>query len=76
MNFVTAEPTFRHTPDDLMTGHDRVDGRHELVPLVADGMEIGVADAAEKDVDLHVVFFRSRRGMIVPASGEVAAAAA
>ena len=44
------------TADDLMAGDDRVDSGHELAPLVADGMEIGVADAAEEDFDLHVVF--------------------
>src|SRR5437773_339848 len=42
------------TPDDLMTGDDRVIRRHELAPLVADRMEIGVADAAKQDFDLHI----------------------
>src|SRR5207302_7800788 len=43
-----------HTADDLMTGDDRVIRGHELAPLVADRMEIGVADAAKEDLDLHV----------------------
>ena len=43
-----------HTADDLMTGNDRVHSGHELAPLVADGMKIGVADAAEQNFDLHV----------------------
>ena len=44
------------TTDDLVARHDRVDGRHESAPLVTDLMEIGVADAAEEDLDLYVVF--------------------
>ena len=42
--------------DDLMARDDRVDGGHDAAPLVADLVEIGVADAAEEDFDLHVVF--------------------
>src|SRR5438477_587095 len=44
------------TTDDLMTGDNRVIRGHELAPLVADRMEIGVADAAEQDFNLHVAF--------------------
>src|SRR6266487_3232840 len=43
-----------HTADDLVTGDNRVIRGHELAPLIADRMEIGVADAAEEDLDLHV----------------------
>src|SRR5437870_9526277 len=43
-----------HTADDLVTGDNRVIRGHELAPLVADRMEIGVADAAEQDLDLNV----------------------
>src|SRR5439155_5504650 len=39
-----------------MTGDNRVIRGHELAPLVADRMEIGMADAAEEDLDLQVVF--------------------
>ena len=43
-----------------------VDCRHDTAPFVADLMEIGVADAAEQDLDLHVGFggiaARDRRG--------------
>ncbi len=42
--------------DDLVAGHAGVDGGHDTAPLVADLVEIGVADAAEEDFDLHVVF--------------------
>src|SRR6476646_3113866 len=41
-------------PDDLMTGHDRIISGHELAPLVADRVKIGVAYPAEKNFDLHV----------------------
>src|SRR6266566_6304362 len=43
-----------HTADNLMAGDNRVDSRHELAPLVAHRMQIGVANAAEQDFDLHV----------------------
>src|SRR6266480_528136 len=45
---------FGDTADDLMAGNDWVIRGHELAPLIADRMEIGVTDAAEKDLDLHV----------------------
>src|SRR5919112_1367596 len=43
-----------YTADDLMARDDWIVGRHELAPLVTHRMEIRVADAAEKDFDLHV----------------------
>src|SRR5207245_799872 len=43
-----------HTADDLVAGNNRVIRGHELAPLVADRMEIGVADAAKEDLNLHV----------------------
>src|SRR5208283_2852806 len=45
-----------HTPNDLVAGDNRVNRGHELAPLVADRMEIGVADAAEENINLHIVF--------------------
>ena len=42
--------------DDLMAGNAGVDGGHHAAPLVAGLVEIGVADAAEENFDLHVVF--------------------
>src|SRR5205823_13822158 len=41
-------------PDDLMAGDNRIIRGHELAPLVANRMQIGVADAAEQNFDLHV----------------------
>ena len=42
--------------DDLMAGDAGVDGGHMAAPLVTDSVEIGVADAAEQDFDLNVMF--------------------
>ena len=50
--------------DDLMAGNAGVDGGHHAAPLVAGLVEIGVADAAEENLDLHVVF-----GGIAPRDG-------
>ena len=41
--------------DDLVTRDARVDRRHGAVPLVADLVQVRVADAAEEDLELHVV---------------------
>ena len=41
--------------DDLMAGNAGVDGGHHAAPLIAGLVEIGVADAAEEDLDLDVV---------------------
>src|SRR6266702_4311382 len=45
-----------HTADNLMAGDNRVDSRHELAPLVAHQMQIGVANAAEQNFNLHIAF--------------------
>ena len=44
------------TADDLMTWYNWVDGGHDTAPLVTHRMKVGVADAAEEDFNLHVVF--------------------
>src|SRR6266566_9496774 len=49
-----CRPDLDNTADDLVAGDNRIIRGHELAPLVADRMEIGVADAAEEDLDLHV----------------------
>ena len=41
--------------DDLVTGDAGVDGGHHTAPLVASLMQIGMTDAAEEDLDLHVI---------------------
>src|SRR5260370_14751399 len=55
LNLVTAEPT-RNALHDFMAGNAWVNGGYESAPLVASLVEIGVADTAEEDFDLHVVF--------------------
>ena len=46
---------FGDAADDLMAGNAGVDGGHHAAPLVAGLVEIGVADAAEENLDLDVV---------------------
>jgi hypothetical protein len=38
--------------DNLMARDARVDGRHRIAPLVTDLVQVGVADAAEQNLDL------------------------
>jgi hypothetical protein len=59
-----------------MTGNDRVSRGHELAPLVADRMKVGVADTAEQDFNLHVAVrwiatldFRGRQWRCFTGSG-------
>src|SRR6266403_4117913 len=49
-----CRPDLDNTADNLVAGDNRIIRGHELAPLVPDRMEIGVADAAEQDFDLHV----------------------
>jgi len=46
---------FRHAADDFMAGDAGVNGGHDFFPLVASLVKIGVADAAEQNLDLHIV---------------------
>jgi hypothetical protein len=45
-----------NTADDLMTGDNWVGSGHDAAPLVTHRMDVGVADTAEKDLNLYVVF--------------------
>src|SRR6266403_2231884 len=49
-----CRPDLDNAADNLVAGDNRIIRGHELAPLVADRMEIGVADAAEQDFDLHI----------------------
>jgi hypothetical protein len=66
LNFGDRGADLGDTADDLMARDAGVDRRHDAAPFIADLVEIGVADAAEQDLDLHVVFgwiaTRDRRG--------------
>jgi hypothetical protein len=46
-----------------------------MAPLVTDLMQVGVTDAAEENVDLHVAFGRNAPRDRVGASGDVSLAA-
>ena len=62
MNLVTAEPTLVTRPDDLVARHARIDRGQHIVPLVTSVVKVGVADAAEENLDLHVAFGRVAAG--------------
>ena len=47
-----------HSADNLMPRHAGIHCRKDALPFISDSMEIGVADAAEEDVELHVAFCR------------------
>ena len=46
------------TAHDLVAGDAGIDRGHDIAPLVTDLMKIGVADAAEENLELHVAFGR------------------
>ena len=46
-----------HTTDDFVARHNWINGGHKLAPLISHGMNIGVADPAVENFDLHIVFF-------------------
>ena len=41
--------------DDLVARHAGVDRGHHVVPLVTSVVQVGMADAAEEDLDLHIL---------------------
>jgi hypothetical protein len=54
--FGDCRSDIRNAPYDLVAGDNRINSRHELVPLVSHRMEIRVADTAEENLDSHVAF--------------------
>jgi hypothetical protein len=54
-------PDFGDTADDLMSGNAWIDSWYRT-PLVTNGVEVRVADTAEKDFDLNVMFARIAPG--------------
>ena len=40
--------------NDLVARYDRVDKRHDTALLVVHRMQVGMADTAEQDFDLHI----------------------
>ena len=55
LEFCDGGAHLRHASDNLMAGNAWVGGRHHAAPLIARLVKIGVADAAEEDLDLDVV---------------------
>ena len=64
-----------YAADDLVAGNAGIHSGHYVVPFVAHLVQVGVADAAEEDLDLDVVGSGSRRAIVEEASGDVALAA-
>jgi hypothetical protein len=54
LEFADRRSHLGHFADDLVSRDDRVDGRHDTAPLVADRVEVGMADPAVEDLDLDV----------------------
>ena len=52
--FGDGRPDVGDTANDFMARHAWVNGLHQAAPLVAGVMQVGVADAAEEDFNLHV----------------------
>jgi hypothetical protein len=48
-------PNLGDAADNLVPRNAWIDGRHHAAPLIARLVKIGVADAAEENLDLHVV---------------------
>src|SRR5262249_53655493 len=53
-----ARPNFRNASHGFGAGNTGIHGRHRFAPLVAGRMQIGVANAAEKNLELHVLLGR------------------
>ena len=57
LKFGDCRADLNDTADDLMSGNAWIDSGHRT-PLATDCVEVRVADTAEKDFDLNVVFAR------------------
>src|SRR5580698_5416085 len=56
LEFRDGRADLGYAADDLVTRNTGVDRGQEFAPLVAHLVKVRVADAAEKNFDLHVVF--------------------
>ena len=57
--FIDFRADLGDTPDDFMARDDRVNSGHDAAPFVTNLVEVGVADATEKDFYLDIVFSRT-----------------
>jgi len=55
LEFGDRRTHLRHAADNFMAGNAGIHGGHEATPLITGLVEIGMADAAIQDVDLHVL---------------------
>jgi hypothetical protein len=53
-----CRPDLCDTADDLVARNNRIVRGHELAPFITNRMQVGVADAAKQDFDLHVAIGR------------------
>ena len=51
-----AQIAFELGADDFVPRHAGICGRHDTVPLIPHGVQIGVADAAVENFDPHIGF--------------------
>jgi hypothetical protein len=55
LEFLYRAANFGDAANDFVSGDTRVNGGHDTLPLVTNLVQVGVADAAKKDLDLHVL---------------------
>ena len=55
LEFFDGAADFDDAADDLVARNHGINGGHDAFPLIANLMQIGVADAAEEDLDLNVL---------------------
>src|SRR5271165_3081317 len=48
-------PNLRYATNDFVAGHARINRGQKSAPLISDLVEVGVTDAAEKNLDLYVL---------------------
>ena len=75
LEFGDCRADLSDTADDLMSRNAWVDSGHRT-PFATDLVEVRVADTAEKDFNLNVVFARIAPGIMVGSSGDFAPSAA
>ena len=54
LEFADLRPNLANAADDFMTGNSRIGGWHKAGPLVAHGVQVGMAHAAVQNLDLNI----------------------
>src|SRR5437870_5425647 len=55
LEFLNRAARLHHTPDNFMSWHTRINGRHERVPFVTNQMQVRMTDTAVQDLDLNIL---------------------